>query len=102
MAISVNFARTFIKEYSSGNIIVQGSLEKATVELIVTLISNKIFPHNGKYANILIQHLKMQPKIVIAKLRKYGIEKDILIELTRLLLTTGSQEIIKEINKIYE
>ncbi len=104
MAVSINFARTFAKDYFTNTISIN-TLEKASFTLLTTLIANRLFPHNGKYANLLIKKLESHPKIVIAKLRKYGIEKDTLIELIRLLFSSSSQElmeIIKKIDLIYE
>lgn len=104
MAAFTDFARTFAKGYFT-NSVSESTLEKATSSLIITLISNRIFPHNGKYASYLIRIFKAQPKTVIGKLKKYGIEKDILIELMRLLFSSSSQEMIemiKTIDMIYE
>lgn len=73
----------------------RGVLRPLHWAIFYTMISVKIFPAQGKYADSLRDVLRKYPRQTIGKLRRFGIEDDALIDLTRLLFVSPSDEILK-------
>lgn len=73
----------------------RGVLRPLHWAIFYTMISVKIFPAQGKYADSLRDVLRKYPRQTIGKLRRFGIEDDALIDLTRLLFVSPSDEISK-------
>ena len=80
----------------------RGVLRPLHWAIFYTMISVKIFPAQGKYADSLRDVLRKYPRQTIGKLRRFGIEDDALIDLTRLLFVSPSDEMFKQIMNVIQ
>ncbi len=105
MSVALNLSRNFLKRMIINKEAFDESLESGIKELLVFVIINGFIDKSSRYAIFITNALNKNSKVVIAKLRNYGVDKESIVELTKLLLSVSSQEairILEEINLIYE
>ena len=105
MSAVLNISRNFLKRMIINKEAFDESLESGIKELLVFVIINGFIDKSSRYAIFITNALNKNSKVVIAKLRNYGVDKESIVELTKLLLSVSSQEairILEEINLIYE
>ena len=102
MAVVLPCVREFSKDLLINKTSVETGLQSCLRSIFYTMISVKIFPAQGKYADSLRDVLRKYPRQTIGKLRRFGIEDDALIDLTRLLFVSPSDEMFKQIMNVIQ
>ena len=105
MSVALNLSRNLLKNSFVDKKSIETSLKDGVIQSVIILFTNRLLPQSGKYANLIKTNLSKHPRVVLAKLRNYGVEKEAIVELTKLLFSTSIIEttnIIKEIDLVYE
>lgn len=92
LAVVLPCVREFAKAYFVDDLGVGKSLEQCGFSVFVSIMTKRLLPSSGKYAAQIRTLLANQPKKTIAKLREIGVDKESLMDLTRLLFEASSTE----------
>lgn len=95
MAIVLPCIRESAKELTKDSKTESSVLMSCVQSIVITLITNKLLPDNGKYAKLLYDVIKKNPSQVIGKLKRYGIDSESLLALVKLLFLSPADQSLK-------
>jgi hypothetical protein len=98
MQMALDCARELTLSVFDGNI--NAGLRNCVINTMISMITSSLFPNNGRYADLLREKFRTQPRIVIAKLREWGITDDYILSLTQTVTGSTINEIYREVNRI--
>jgi len=75
------------------------SLDNCVRNTMTTIFVSRIFPSDGKYAEMLRDKFRNTPKITVAKLRKWGMTDEMILELTQIVTGTTVNTIYQKIEQ---
>jgi hypothetical protein len=106
LAVVLPCVREFAKAYFVDDLGVGESVYECGRSLVLSLVSKKVFPTTGAYANKIKTMLQQQPRKTVAKLRDIGVDKESMLSLARLLFDSTTDQIYDNvksaINEAYE
>jgi len=101
MAATLDCVRSMARDYVQNNNF-GSAIEACVRSVIATAVSYGLFRNTGRYANLLREQFERQPRRTISRLKSYGITKDSMLDLTRMLFASAVLELEILIREAYE